>query len=489
MNYSNSGNIEEPLLIKTFYNISVNRLEGILRAEIGKFKKELYFKNGMLVAGRSNILKETLGRVLFEAGLINQSDYETSLNEVIQNKERQGAVLQKRGLLPININDALKLQLRMRFVYTFTMAGGKFHFREMTLPESLLSSLSLPLFPLVLEGVKTYLPKDIILDFINKNLNKRCIKGHYNYEPSLFQLTQEELNILTKLASNKTLKEIITAFLANNQIRSMIFLFFALEYVMFDNNQAHMQAKQELSQEHKKLLEQLKDKTENLKEKNFYECLGVNQQANKALIKKAYFMLAKEYHPDHYYEYPPEVRDIAAEIFTIITNAYETLFSEEEHAKYDNYLKTGKKNTDDNEADAILRAELQFQKGEVLLKTNDAKGAHDNFKWAVELNPNEGEYIAYLGWSIFKLDPDSEQARSKAIDYIKRGLQLNKEQDSGHYFLGRILKVKGDEGKAMEEFAMAYSLNPSNIDALREIRAYELSKKNQTGVFKKLFKQ
>lgn len=493
--FSSSGHINDPLLVAVFSTIATKRLNGIMRAETGKFKKELYFRNGMLVGGRSNILKETFGRVLFENGLINQPDYESSLKEVLDKKKKHGAVLQEQGLLPININDALKLQLRMRLVYTFSMTDGVFHFKETEVPDNVVMQFSLPILGLVAEGVRLHMPGSATAEFTAKNMDKLCVKGQVRYDPSLLNLSQEELNLMTKLISGKQLKQVMADLSMDaHEVNGLLFLFTGMGFIAFQETQQDKPAaaaaapKAQMTEEHKRLLEEFKDKYEDLKDKNYYECLGVGQQVNAAAIKKAYFLLAKQYHPDHFFDYPHEIRELSSEIFTLVTTAYESLTNDDERKKYDEYLKTGKKQSESEEADKIVKAELQFQKGQILLKTNNLKEAYDNFKWAVELNPTEGEYLSYFGWTTFKLAPDSDQARTKSLEYIQRGLQLNKEQDTGYYFLGRILKVKGDEAKALEAFRTSYAKNPHNIDALREIRAYELSQKGQKGVFKKFFK-
>ncbi len=490
--FSGSGHVNEPQFVSVLKNVATMKLEGIMRVETGKFKKELYFKNGLLVGGRSNILKETFGRVLFENGLISQPDYEDSLKEVLEKKKKHGTVLQERGLLPININDALKLQLRMRFVYTFSMSDGTFHFRETALPDSLVSGFSMSLFHLVTEGVKLHLPKSTLTEFANNNAGKVYVKGKDQYDPTLLNLTQAELNLLLNLTSGKPLSQVLaTVQMKPEEAVSLLYLFLGMGYILAKEKnlleEGEETGKMKLTEEHRKLLEEFKDRLDELKEKNYYECFNVNQQANSAMIKKSYFALAKQYHPDHFFDYPPEIKEAASDVFTFITTAYETLTNDDERKKYDEYLKTGKKQIESNEADKIVKAELQFQKGQILLKTNNIKEAYENFKWAVELNPTEGEYFSYLGWSMFRLDPNSEASKSKALEYIQRGLQLNKEHDTGYYFLGRILKVKGEEQKAHEAFKTAYAKNHQNIDALREIRAYELSQKEQKGVFKKFF--
>ncbi|GIW92403.1 MAG: hypothetical protein KatS3mg110_0444 [Pirellulaceae bacterium] len=55
--------------------------------------------------------------------------------------------------------------------------------------------------------------------------------------------------------------------------------------------------------------------------------LGVSKDANANEIKAAYRTLAQKYHPDRHVTAPPELRELAAERFAAIHNAYETLMA------------------------------------------------------------------------------------------------------------------------------------------------------------------
>lgn len=66
---------------------------------------------------------------------------------------------------------------------------------------------------------------------------------------------------------------------------------------------------------------------------NYYDILGVSQEATLEEIKKRYRSLVKEYHPDR-------TRDEkTAEKFSEITNAYEVLSDEETRKSYDAYFR------------------------------------------------------------------------------------------------------------------------------------------------------
>lgn len=78
-----------------------------------------------------------------------------------------------------------------------------------------------------------------------------------------------------------------------------------------------------------------------LAKKDFYDELGVSKGADQDEIKKAYFKLAKKYHPD--VNKTPE----AKEKFSTINNAYETLSDDNKRRIYDQTGMTGDEQAQD----------------------------------------------------------------------------------------------------------------------------------------------
>lgn len=72
-----------------------------------------------------------------------------------------------------------------------------------------------------------------------------------------------------------------------------------------------------------------------MENKNYYEILGVNENASDSEIKKAYRTLSLKYHPDR--NPSPE----ASEVMKKLSEAYSTLSDPEEKKKYDMSLKFG----------------------------------------------------------------------------------------------------------------------------------------------------
>ena len=70
--------------------------------------------------------------------------------------------------------------------------------------------------------------------------------------------------------------------------------------------------------------------------RDYYEVLGVDKDADSAEIKKAFWKLAKKYHPDVNKDDPQ-----ASEKFQEANEAYEILSDAEKRQRYDQYGHSG----------------------------------------------------------------------------------------------------------------------------------------------------
>ncbi|MEW6774977.1 MAG: DnaJ domain-containing protein [Bdellovibrionota bacterium] len=218
---------------------------------------------------------------------------------------------------------------------------------------------------------------------------------------------------------------------------------------------------------------------------NYYEVLGIQRKAADAEVKKSYFTLAKTYHPDTFAGKDlGELAPKAGQIFARITEAYNTLLDAEKRKKYDDVLDG--KAIDDNKAmemaQIALRAELEFQKGEILAKTGNFVEAEGYFRNAVKLKPEEGDFWAYLGWSVYKKrQGDQNVNRLKAKRYLDKALEIKPNCDRAFLFMGLMAKVENQTAVAFDFFRKAVAANPKNMEAVREVKAYESQLARVTG--------
>jgi tetratricopeptide (TPR) repeat protein len=235
-----------------------------------------------------------------------------------------------------------------------------------------------------------------------------------------------------------------------------------------------------LSPEERSLREQLAQQAMEMKKQDYFEVLGVSKNASRAEIKKAYFSLAKQYHPDRLYaSASAEIRTLADEIFNVISTAHDVLSDDARREQYMEELSSGSKRDVSSEVSNILSAEGCFQKGEIALRKREYGPARDLFEEACKLCPEEGEFHAFLGWAIFQSDPKNEEAVRNARDQLNQAISLNPKVDKAYLFLGYIYKAMNYREMAEHEFEKAIQVNPDCTEALRELRLISMRRKGR----------
>ena len=83
-------------------------------------------------------------------------------------------------------------------------------------------------------------------------------------------------------------------------------------------------------------------RNENSVDTEYYDALGVKKDSSKAQLKKAYYKLAKKYHPD---KAPSDKKDEFTQKFQSIGEAYEVLSDDEKRKMYDQFGKEALKDS------------------------------------------------------------------------------------------------------------------------------------------------
>lgn len=495
-----SGEIVPFLFPVLLHKLYMSKATGRLRLQSGNIIKEFQFKNGCPVFAKSNLIQETLGRVLLDTGLISKIDYEMSIRQMLKEKKRHGEVLLEMGILPINLKEALRIQLKQKLLNTFSWGSGTYYFvpgKEIKIDiESEITPAEI-----LLEGIKTQMDEEMCNSYLSEFFTCPVIEGKPNYSLKELGLSKEEEKFFLRIDGKKTLKELIdSSSIDKGFTKKLLITLLILGLIEIKNEQKTDVRKQmsELSvhedkvlksEEDIKLYNDLNTYLNELKTKNYFEVFGLPEKTTDESVKKSYFLMAKEYHPDRYYNKDKSIRDTVEEIFTILTIAYNTLLTEDLRKKYFESLKEKNQKKKLEDVQSLVNAEIQFQKGMVYYKSHDFVNAEECFKWAVKLNPNEAEYNGWLGWVLYKKQPGDSDVRKKAEVAINHALQMNPKWEHGYLFLAYLARVEKNEKNAENYFHKALECNPNNQDAIREVRLINMRKKKSEGLFKRIFKK
>ncbi len=216
-------------------------------------------------------------------------------------------------------------------------------------------------------------------------------------------------------------------------------------------------------------LRALQAKLEKIRKENYFQVLGVPENADTAMVKAAYFKLAKLFHPDTVPpEAPPELGKAKAEIFAAVGEANRVLADDASRTRYKETLAEG--GPADVDVQAVLLAEDTFNKGTALVRARRFPEAVKTFDDAIAANPREGEFYAWRGYARFFTIQDKKVAMVEALRDLNQSLKLNERCAPAHYFMGQLYKLTGDPPTALKHFKRCVTLDPQHVNAQREIR-------------------
>jgi curved DNA-binding protein CbpA len=238
---------------------------------------------------------------------------------------------------------------------------------------------------------------------------------------------------------------------------------------------------------------ELKERLESMQGQNLFDVLGVPPSASRKQVKDAYLVLAKKFHPDRVsslgYE---QLGEPADRLFQRISEAFTTLLDDSQREEYRQIVEDKSLAGGREKAREVLRAEIDFQKGEVFFKKGELDRAEEMFEAAVRGNPEEGEHLAMLAWTRHgklkrvskSVKPaDREQLKQTLLDALKHSPKCAR----AHYFLGKLLLEEGKEQDALRSFERAVAIKPNYVEPAREINVMRLRKARRTKATKSSF--
>ena len=231
-----------------------------------------------------------------------------------------------------------------------------------------------------------------------------------------------------------------------------------------------------LTSEQSRLKQKILERAAAISAQDYFQMLGLERDASPELVQKAFFGLAKVWHPDRLPSALIEVKDACSKVFTHLTEAQATLCDAERRAEYMTLLKDGGATPDDQaKIHAILDAATEFQKAEIFLKRNDTNQALELAKKAYGLDPEQADYLAMITW--LEAQKPGQVGREKTLEKIavlEKCIKMNANSERAYFWRGMLYKRIEETSKSIKDFKKAAELNPRNLDAMREVRLHNI---------------
>jgi tetratricopeptide (TPR) repeat protein len=469
------GNTGEVSLPKILAFLNRQRKTGTLLLRTPAFTKKVYLLKGDAIFASSTYEDDRLGEMLIKAGKITMEQYDESVRLLKETGKRQGAILVELGYItPKDLFWGVKYQVREIIYSMFLLEDAEYEFIEGEIPENEVITLKLSMGNLIYDGVKKI---DNLTRIKNELPRTDSVLGLTSDPVSLFQdveLAPQDRKLLSAIDGRKTVKEVIdSAWIGSFEGMKVLYVLWSVGVVEEKKKAVRKVEKieetvsleeilQPVSEDENAFLRKVDELYSNLDRLTPEQLLDVGDKTDEEAVKKNYYTLTREFHPDRYFSAEdPSIKDKLTSIFDALTNAYAILGA-------------GKKTTgagaapqgQKERAHSAGNGERLFKQGVREFRNGNFAGAVESFRAAAESDPKNPKYWSYLSLSLTKIPQAIKDAGNALLQAIKL-----EPANADHYAnLGLIYLRQGLKGDASEQFGKALKLDPENTKAKKGLQ-------------------
>ncbi len=478
-------NLRLPVLLRL---LGREQRTGLLYLRRNDQERALYLSSGDVVFATSEYPDDRLGERLLKTGRITLAQYERSA-ELLQKGKRQGAILVEQGFISSKeLVAAVTDQVREIALSVFTWFDGEYRFEGRALSSNEVIALRISSGDLILQGIRRIADWSRLCSEIPR---LDAVLEKADDPRNLYQtvhLSKEERALAAAVDGRATIRELFA--------RSQLPPLHTLQIIHFLLSVGMVVEQGAISIGDEKFVPQqaVEPKAGTIEEpvpepavadrarienafhllgrQDHYQVLHVSRQATREEVRKAYFRLAKEYHPDlHFQDGLEDLKPKLEALFARITQAYDVLAMEKMRQEYDMTLAmamgspsaTAAKETT-VEGDQV-RAKVQYRRGAEALRRGDLQQAVVCLEWAIRLAPREAAYYDLLGQAFTRISGKLREAE----EAFKKAIELDPARAAHYVGLGLVYKRAGVLQRAIRQFEEALRWDPDCRQARDEL--------------------
>jgi DNA-binding response OmpR family regulator len=500
------GTLKRTPFARLLQRLYAKRATGSLLLLHEATKKIVVFVEGYPVSVRSNVLGETLGRILLEQRLITSDVLAESVGRMQKDKRYQGEILVEMGALsPFNLDRALIEQVEAKLFEVFSWPDGKFMFKTGDAPVGENRLLERSPAATILEGIRRHYD-EARMDAALEKYTHQYVGLASDPVMRLQDMTSEpvELAFIQSIDGTRQLEAILDhAEISRDKARLLLVAL----------SEAGMLQRLETTTKKKGAAPvappvssvpvlsapaapppttaplasgQLSMMLQTVRTQDYFWALDVGRDAPPAEIDRAYEALARSFHADRYRLSPEDDRKAAQEIFDKLGEAHRTL---RDPAKRKAYLaRLAREDAKEEQAPPRPRlmtpppptsaaaaspssaaARALYDVGLEHLKARRHHEAVEALRQAARLVPNEADFRAALGWALFRQAPADARAGRAAVAELRRALQLDERHRAAAQHLAEIYAQTGQPDLAVQELERLLAIDPAATEVAEEL--------------------
>jgi tetratricopeptide (TPR) repeat protein len=454
--------------------IGIQRLErtGTLYIESSSGNKKVFFKKGDAIFSTTDRESDRMGDMLIQQGKINQEQYRKSSELMLKTGKRHGAALVELGYItPAELIEAVRYQAEKIILDLFYLEDGSFTFKDEPLPNEAVI-LKLSTGSLIYRGIKTI---DDIARIKRHSPLKDSIVYFSSNPLSLFQeikFSEEDRKVLSLVDGQRSINEIIKLSpLTESETLRIIFALFNTQVIeVIDKGVINpaicadeICVRPETEEEEDPVIaDRIEKLHRNYEQLGYYGVLDISRDATIEEIKRAYHKMAREFHPDrHLYFQSESLKEKLNTVFAYINEAYKAL----SHQKKAHQSRPATAPAEPPNAEQVKNnqelARTRFREGKSYLNRNNYDQALVLFGQAAYLDKSIPDYHFYYGMTLLK-----NKKIKNAEEAIQKAIQLAPENSDYIAELGHIYHDLGFKTRAKNTFEKALKYDPTHKRAL-----------------------
>ena len=398
-----SGSLRYYPLSDILLDLQRSEKDGILEIRNGPISKRLYIKNGDMIFATSNLEEDRLGQMLLRNGKITKNQYDQSVTAMKETGKRHGTVLvELRYLKPNDLIWAVRHQVEEIIESLFLLEQGEFTFLEGQLRSQEVITLKLSAANLIYSGIK----KIQNLLHINNVMPPQDAIFSYSTDPmDLFQdinFNDTDREILSLVDSKRTIKEIFSLSPIDYfQTMRTLYALLCIRIIEIKEKEiSEDESWKDIIEEPEvevdsAFIKKVEDTFNMLKSADLYSILDVEKNATHDEIKKAYYRVAKIFHPDRHFSLPSEtLKNKLNAIFPQITEAYRILSDQKMRSGYDQSISIKPAKIEKSNVEI---ARVRFREGKEAMRNGSFAYAAELFGQAAYLDSSMSIYYFHMG--------------------------------------------------------------------------------------------
>ncbi len=455
-----------------------NRKTGQIVFKRGSVEKILFFQSGELVHAKTNVPEERLGEMMLKLGKISDETY-AQIDKYLEPFQPLGESLARKGLTSQrNVEDALAHQIREIALSLFSFFDAEISLLEKAsfVRKDLSFKINIP--NLIEDGIRRMKFHPALEQYLAMKIPYPKTRVFH------YILTEEEKRILDAIKGEGSCERLLrSGHYAPEFFWKTIYLLYCLNMIDFrDREEILGEASTPGEEEPPDLRDRLQETLafwEKIKEMNYYQLLRVGREASEEEIKRAYFQLARKFHPDRFNRsLSPDQKQKVDEVFDAITKAYRTLTSAPLRKEYDSRAPSQKAG---DARDFSRQADVKFRQAKTLYNLGRYEDALILLEEAINLKKTKADYFLLLAMTETKIPAFQKRAE----EHFLKAAELEPWNAEAYVGLGMLYKTEGLPTRATKCFQRALELDKNHELAKKELEA--LGKGKKKGGLKGLF--